>query len=160
MILTPAQHRVPSPHESSRVRGLHKEYTMKRNRSLRLLEKLAATGTGQPARRGAALLLAAAAASLISIQASSHGAPFLPLAYFSTATPEVDVNSAAPDGCPIESADGLSLFIASARPGGVPGNVGNDIWVSDRESLTSPWQPPKNLGEPVNSAANDFCPTP
>jgi hypothetical protein len=71
------------------------------------------------------------------------------------------VNSSAPDGCPIESPDGLSLFFASARPGAaVPGNVGNDIWVADRESLTAPWQPPKNLGEPVNSISNDFCPTP
>ena len=107
--------------------------------------------------RRAPIALTAAAMSLISLPASSQG---LPLSTFHTATPEVDLNSPAPDGCPIESPDGLSLFLASARPGGVPGNVGNDIWVADRESLTSPWQPPKNLGEPVNSIANDFCPTP
>jgi hypothetical protein len=75
------------------------------------------------------------------------------------ATPVENVNSASPDGCPIEAPDGLSLFFASARPD-VPGNVGNDIFVADRESLTSPWQPPRNLGAPVNSLANDFCPTP
>ncbi|HKS54430.1 MAG TPA: sialidase family protein [Steroidobacteraceae bacterium] len=75
------------------------------------------------------------------------------------ATPVETVNSSFPDGCPIEAPDGLSLFFASARPE-VPGNIGNDIWVADRESLTSPWQPPKNLGAPVNSLANDFCPTP
>jgi hypothetical protein len=38
--------------------------------------------------------------------------------------------------------------------------VGNDIWVSDRDDLKGPWQPPRNLGEPVNSIASDFCPTP
>ena len=115
------------------------------------------------ARRGAALVLAAAATALISLQASSHGLPFvplLPLSTFNTATPVVSVNSPAAEGCPIESADGLSLLFASTRPGGVPGNAGNDIWVADRESVTSPWQPPKNLGEPVNSISNDFCPTP
>lgn len=37
--------------------------------------------------------------------------------------------------------------------------MGNDIWASDRDSLTSPWQEPRNLGEAVNSAAADFCPT-
>lgn len=108
------------------------------------------------ARRGAALVLAAAAASLISVQASAHGAP---APSFSNAT-LVDVNSAQADGCPIEAPDGLSLFFASARPNGMPGSVGNDIWVADRESLTSPWQTPRNLGEPVNSLSNDFCPTP
>jgi hypothetical protein len=107
--------------------------------------------------RRASVALTAAATSLISLHASSHGLPF---SSFSTATPEANLNSPAPDGCPIESPDGLSLFFASARPGAVPGNVGNDIWVADRESVNAPWQPPKNLGEPVNSAANDFCPTP
>jgi hypothetical protein len=79
---------------------------------------------------------------------------------WSTATAVAAVNSAAAEGCPIESPDGLSLLFASTRPGAVPGNVGNDIWVSDRDDLKSPWQPPRNLGEPVNSIASDFCPTP
>ena len=81
---------------------------------------------------------------------------------FSTATAVAEVNTAtAAEGCPIESSDGLSLLFASARKdGAVPGNVGNDIWVSDRDSLTASWQPPRNLGEPVNSIASDFCPTP
>ena len=111
-------------------------------------------------RKKAAFVLAAAATSLISLQANSHGVQLLPFSSFSTATPEVIVNSPQGDGCPIESPDGLSLFFASARPGGVPGNAANDIWVADRDSVTSPWQPPKNLGEPVNSISNDFCPTP
>jgi len=79
---------------------------------------------------------------------------------WSTAAPETALNSPAAEGCPIETADGLSLLFASTRAGGVLNNAGNDIWVSDRDSVDSPWQAPKNLGEPVNSPANDFCPTP
>jgi WD40 repeat protein len=114
--------------------------------------------TRSKAWRRASIALTTAALSLTSLQASSHGAQVPP---FGTATLVPNVNSSAPDGCPIESPDGLSLFFASARPGAaVPGAVGNDIWVADRESVNSPWQPPRNLGEPVNSIANDFCPTP
>ena len=61
------------------------------------------------------------------------------------------------DGCPIESADGLSLFIASNRPGTAGGN---DIWAADRASLGSPWGTPRNLGAPINTTSADFCPTP
>jgi hypothetical protein len=60
------------------------------------------------------------------------------------------------DGCPIESADALSLFIASSR-GGDP----NDIWVSDRASTSAPWEAPRKLEGPINMAGiADFCPTP
>ncbi len=37
---------------------------------------------------------------------------------------------------------------------------GNDIWASDRASKKEAFGEPQNLGAPVNSAANDFCPTP
>ena len=76
---------------------------------------------------------------------------------WSIALPVTEVNSPAADGCPIESRDGLSLYIASMRPGGM---LGNDIWASDRASKDAPFGEPVNLGEPVNSDANDFCPTP
>ena len=62
-----------------------------------------------------------------------------------------------PDGCPIQSPDGLSLYMASNRPGG---KGGLDIWVATRATTSAPWGAPQNLGEPVNSAADDFCPTP
>lgn len=67
------------------------------------------------------------------------------------------VNTAAQDGCPIESPDGHHLFIASDRPGG---KGGLDIWVAYRQSPNHPWGEPVNLPEPVNSVSNDFCPTP
>jgi WD40-like Beta Propeller Repeat len=68
-----------------------------------------------------------------------------------------ELNTPFLDGCPIQSPDGLSLYMASNRPGG-QGLL--DIWVSRRESRDEPWGAPENLGEPVNSAADDFCPTP
>jgi hypothetical protein len=67
------------------------------------------------------------------------------------------INTAALDGCPIQSPDGLSLYMASNRPGG---RGGLDVWVATRSSTSAPWGAPANLGEPVNSAADDFCPTP
>ena len=60
-----------------------------------------------------------------------------------------EVNTPALDGCPIQSPDDLSLYIASNRPGG---RGGLDIWVATRSSTSSPWGAPTNLGEPVNSA--------
>jgi WD40-like Beta Propeller Repeat len=68
-----------------------------------------------------------------------------------------EVNTPALDGCPIQSPDGLSLYLASNRPGG---KGGLDVWVATRSSTSAAWGAPTNLGEPVNSAADDFCPTP
>ncbi|MEO6654009.1 MAG: hypothetical protein ABIP17_15280 [Ilumatobacteraceae bacterium] len=68
-----------------------------------------------------------------------------------------DVNSAAVDGCPAQSPDGLSLYMASNRPGG---RGGLDIWVATRQRQDDPWGAPQNLPEPINSASDDFCPTP
>ena len=58
---------------------------------------------------------------------------------WSPATPVAEVNSTSPDGCPIESRDGLSLYIASMRPGTLGGN---DIWAADRASKDEPFGPP------------------
>jgi hypothetical protein len=72
-----------------------------------------------------------------------------------------ELNSDRQDGCPIESPDGLSLFLASTRPrsaGDLRTDI--DIWVADRASRDAPWGPPRNLGDTVNSTADDFCPTP
>ena len=110
------------------------------------------------ARTIAALLTSTALA--VSVQAGAHGHDDFFDSNWSTAVPEISLNTPAAEGCPIETADGLSLMFASTRPGGVLGNVGNDIWVADRDSLTSPWKAPKNLPEPINSIASDFCPTP
>jgi hypothetical protein len=68
-----------------------------------------------------------------------------------------ELNTASVDGCPIQSPDGLSLYMASNRPGG---KGGLDIWVATRPSKRAPWGAPENLPEPINSASDDFCPTP
>lgn len=65
-------------------------------------------------------------------------------------------NTPSLDGCPFPAADGRTFFMASNRPGGLGGI---DIWVSTRASESAPWGAPVNLGAPVNSASNDFCPT-
>ena len=68
-----------------------------------------------------------------------------------------EVNTAFLDGCPILSRDGLQLYIASNRPGGL-GNL--DIWVAERSTPDDGFDTPVNLGAPINSASNDFCPSP
>lgn len=68
-----------------------------------------------------------------------------------------ELNTAFNDGCPILSPDGLSLYMATNRPGGLGGQ---DIWVARRESTSHGWGEPVNLGAPVNSPVDDFCPTP
>ena len=68
-----------------------------------------------------------------------------------------DLNTPALDGCPIQSPNRLSLYMASNRAGG---KGGLDIWVATRASANDPWGAPANLPEPINSAADDFCPTP
>ncbi len=67
-----------------------------------------------------------------------------------------DFNGATLDGCPFVSRDGKTFYMASTRVGGLGGI---DIWVSTRASENDPWGSPVNVGPPVNSSANDFCPT-
>lgn len=68
-----------------------------------------------------------------------------------------NLNTAFNDGCPILSPDGLSLYMATNRDGGLGGQ---DIWIARRDSVTDGWGEPVNAGAPVNSAVDDFCPTP
>jgi hypothetical protein len=66
------------------------------------------------------------------------------------------VNSSAFDYTPSISADGLTLYFNSNRPGGFGEN---DIYVTTRITKDDPWGAPVNLGPPVNSSANDFFPS-
>ena len=68
-----------------------------------------------------------------------------------------ELNTTSLDGCPIQAPDGLSLYMASNRPQGVGGI---DIWVARREHRGDPWGAPVNVGPPINSPQDDFCPTP
>src|SRR5688500_12935085 len=68
-----------------------------------------------------------------------------------------EVNTAFLDGCPILSRNGLELYIASNRPGGLGGL---DIWVAERSTPDEGFGTPVNIGAPINSEYNDFCPSP
>ncbi len=70
--------------------------------------------------------------------------------------PVTAINTAAAEGCPIESADGLGLYFASNRAGG-QGKLDN--WRALRASVQSPWGSAENLAAPANSAEFDYCPT-
>ena len=59
------------------------------------------------------------------------------------------------EGCPFVAPDDRTFLMASNRNTG----YGLDIYMSTRESADAPWGEPVNLGEPVNSGADDFCPT-
>jgi hypothetical protein len=68
-----------------------------------------------------------------------------------------DFNGPFLDGCPFILRGGKTFYMARGPQYG--GSGGIDIWVSTRESSDDPWGAPVNVGEPVNSTANDFCPT-
>ena len=72
------------------------------------------------------------------------------------ATPVAAVNGPATEGCPIESPDGDSLYLMSTR--GAGGD--QDIWLASRAEGDDEFGAPEMLPAPVNSDANDFCPTP
>jgi WD40-like Beta Propeller Repeat len=116
---------------------------------------------GAKMRNGMKVALVVALMSLAALAAAAQAANFS--AWGSAqkideiAGNSSELNTPFIDGCPIQSPDGLSLYMASTRPGGL-GLL--DIWVSHRDSTGDPWGVPENLGEPVNSAADDFCPTP
>ena len=112
-------------------------------------------------RKGMKAALLAALASALWVAAGAQAANF---SAWGTAQKideiggnSSELNTMAQDGCPIQSPDGLSLYQASTRPGG---QGGLDIWVARRASTAAPWGAPVNLGAPVNSTADDFCPTP
>jgi hypothetical protein len=60
------------------------------------------------------------------------------------------------DGCPFIAADDRTFYMASDRPGGLGGI---DIWVVTRPHRNAPWGEPVNVGAPINTEYNDFCPT-
>lgn len=65
------------------------------------------------------------------------------------------INSPGADQSPALSADGLTLYFASDRPGGLGGV---DVWVSHRASPDGPWDTPVNLGPTINSPDGDTGP--
>jgi hypothetical protein len=99
---------------------------------------------------GAFLLVAASALPVTADGPAEYGDWRAPTAV-------AEVNTAAHDGCPIESPNGRQLYIASTRTGGFGKN---DIWVAERPDKKSPWGPMQNLGSTINTVDQEFCPTP
>ncbi|MCU0916369.1 MAG: hypothetical protein MUC88_17670, partial [Planctomycetes bacterium] len=65
------------------------------------------------------------------------------------------LNTANFEGCPSISADGLSLYFASQRPGGY-GYI--DLYMTTRQSTDDAWGPPVNLGAPINTWNSEATP--
>ena len=98
------------------------------------------------------------ALTFVSIVSAEHFSEWgVPVNAESVPGTSSDFNTPFNDGCPYQAPDGLSFFMASNRLGGLGGQ---DIWVARRASEDDAWGAPENLGEPVNSSADDFCPTP
>jgi hypothetical protein len=119
------------------------------------------TKEGFTMRRRILLMIVPAIAGVAVMAATAQAVHFSPWGHV-TKIDEVpgnhaDLNTAALDGCPIESPDGLDLYMASTRGGG-EGLL--DIWVAHRDRVDEPYGAPENLGPGINSAADDFCPTP
>jgi len=99
---------------------------------------------------GAALLVAASVVPVAADPPTKRGDWGEPVAVAAA-------NTAAHDGCPIESPNGKELYIASTRDGG---HGKNDIWVAQRQNKHQPWGTMENLGSAINTADHEFCPTP
>jgi Tol biopolymer transport system component len=109
-------------------------------------------------KRVLALTLVAGVASAAAFAASgSYGAWSTAVRVESLPGTHPAFNGAFLDGCPFISRDGKTFYMARGPQYG--GSGGIDIWVSTRASADAPWGAPANVGPPVNSSANDFCPT-
>ena len=64
------------------------------------------------------------------------------------ATTPTPPNSAYSDANPDISADDLTLYFSSHRPGG---SGGSDMWLTTRATADEPWSEPVNLGPTINS---------
>jgi len=91
--------------------------------------------------------------------AASGDKPAYSLTYRAAATGPTTlgpiVNSSKSEGGPHISTDGLSLFFASKRLGGLGDK---DLWVTTRITKDDPWGTPVNLGSTINSSAYEGDP--
>ena len=102
--------------------------------------------------RGTAISMGIGLLAAVTISTGAHAKKY---AGWSAATAVAGVNTAATEGCPIEAPDGESLYIMSTRGSGAD----QDIWVATRGE-DGQFGEPEMLPAPVNTDANDFCPTP
>ncbi len=105
--------------------------------------------------RTMAIGLAGTAALATTVAAKEFSEWSAPVSAESLSGSSSDLNTASNDGCPILSPYDDSLYIASNRPGG---QGGLDIWIAPRSG--DGWGAPVNAGPSVNTAADEFCPSP
>lgn len=65
-----------------------------------------------------------------------------------------NLNSTSGDQRPSIAYDGRTIYFFSDRPG----SSSNDIWVSTREGVFSPWNTPVNVGPPISTAGDERAP--
>lgn len=103
----------------------------------------------------------AAALTIVSIVSAQHfGDWSAPVNAESIPGTSSELNTNWNEAYPIQSPDGLSLYMISERDGFTGATRNVDIWVASRASTDDPWGAPENLGMPVNSSANESSPTP
>jgi hypothetical protein len=95
-------------------------------------------------------LVAATALILFAIAASAPAAAPSYAGWSAPMNLGSAINTSNSEGGPALSADGLSLYFHSARPGGFGSR---DLWVSHRSNVNAAWGAPVNLGATINSAA-------
>lgn len=94
-----------------------------------------------------AVVLAAGSGTAVAQEFGAWGDP----------QPVTAIDSASAEGCPIEAPDGLGLYFASNRAGGLGKQ---DVWRAHRASVQGDWGAPEDLAAPVNTPEFDYCPTP
>ena len=69
------------------------------------------------------------------------------------------INTAAFEGGPSLSANGLELYFVSARAGALGGPGDQDIYVSRRRSIQDDWEAPMRVPPPISSPFFDITPS-
>src|SRR5215208_2793589 len=108
-----------------------------------------------PSKRQLWLCGALALAGAGAAGAAQYGEWSEPVSAESLPGSSSSVNTASNDGCPILSPEDGSLYMASNRSGGAGGL---DIWIAAWNG--NGWDAPVNAGPTINTAADEFCPSP
>jgi len=125
------------------------EDSSKLERRIKLITRFKKTSR----KRSVAAVLVLMALACITLTDAYTAPPFI----FGTLTNlGPPVNSSSEDYGPSISADGLSLYFQSRRPGGYGLE---DIWVTKRTTVSDPWEEPVNLGPTINSSGDDGSPS-
>jgi hypothetical protein len=119
-----------------------------------------AVSHGRMVRRGTFLLVVAALVCFVIPALAPAAAPVYgewsaPVNLGPIVNSPVVPGSTGRDTGPALSADGLSLYFDSDRPGG---SGGRDLWVSQRATVSGAWGVPVNLGPTINSPLVDSVP--